>query len=180
MRQWKFGKRRKPSSSYCVMQYFWWGCRRNYLTLITLGSKRINTDPSPSPYTVRYTRIYSFFLVVWDSSGSIISRSFKSPMYFLHRDVLPHRVSSSESCVLNRVYNFTFLFLKQGYLPKIQGYLSQTFTHEQFPVSGPVLTCCSSMQGNVCMEQTYLRYRLEKGKCLVQFWTGPHQFKLLR
>ena len=27
----------KPSSSYCVMWYFWWGCRRN-LTLITLGS----------------------------------------------------------------------------------------------------------------------------------------------
>ena len=31
----------KPSSSYCVMLYFWWGYRRN-LTLITLESERVN------------------------------------------------------------------------------------------------------------------------------------------
>ena len=29
-----------PSSSYCVMLYFWWGCRRN-LKLITLESERV-------------------------------------------------------------------------------------------------------------------------------------------
>ena len=32
----------KPCSPYCVMYYFWWGCRRN-LTLITLGSERVKT-----------------------------------------------------------------------------------------------------------------------------------------
>ena len=31
----------KQSSSYYVMQYFWWGCRGN-LKLITLGSERVN------------------------------------------------------------------------------------------------------------------------------------------
>ena len=31
----------KSSSSYCSMQYFWWGCRGN-LKLITLGSERVN------------------------------------------------------------------------------------------------------------------------------------------
>ena len=31
----------KPSSSYCVMGYFWQGCRRN-LTLITLWSERVD------------------------------------------------------------------------------------------------------------------------------------------
>ena len=31
----------KPSSSHCVMSYFWWGCRRS-LNLITLGSGRFN------------------------------------------------------------------------------------------------------------------------------------------
>ena len=30
----------KPSSPYCVMLYFWWGCRRN-LKLITLVSERV-------------------------------------------------------------------------------------------------------------------------------------------
>ena len=30
----------KRSSPYCVMSYFWWGCRRN-LKLITLGSERV-------------------------------------------------------------------------------------------------------------------------------------------
>ena len=31
----------KPCFPYCVMQYSWWGCRQK-LTLITLGSERIN------------------------------------------------------------------------------------------------------------------------------------------
>ena len=31
----------KSSSSYCSMQYFWWGCRGN-LKLIALGSERVN------------------------------------------------------------------------------------------------------------------------------------------
>ena len=30
----------KPSSSYCIMWYSWWGCRGN-LTLITLRSERV-------------------------------------------------------------------------------------------------------------------------------------------
>ena len=30
----------KSNSSYCMMLYFWWGCRRN-LNLITLGSERV-------------------------------------------------------------------------------------------------------------------------------------------
>ena len=34
----------KPSSSYCVMWCYWWGCRRN-LNLITLESKRVNLWP---------------------------------------------------------------------------------------------------------------------------------------
>ena len=37
----------KPSSSYCVMLYFWWGCRRT-LTLITLGSERVKLDLLPN------------------------------------------------------------------------------------------------------------------------------------
>ena len=42
----------KPSSSYCVMWYIWWGCRRN-LTLITLGSERVKTeDPENDTLTV--------------------------------------------------------------------------------------------------------------------------------
>ena len=45
---------------------------------------------------------------------------------------------------LNRVYNFTCSCLKQGYLPKIM--------REQFPVNRLVFMCCSSMEGNVCME----------------------------
>ena len=37
-----------------------------------------------------------------------------TPIYFLYRDVPTVRVSFSGSSVLNRVYNFTFLCLKQG------------------------------------------------------------------
>ena len=35
----------RPSSPYCVMSYFWWGCRRN-LTLITLVFNRRVASPS--------------------------------------------------------------------------------------------------------------------------------------
>ena len=42
----------KPSSPYCVMYYYWWGCRRN-LTLITLGSERVN---SPKCAQLRHTQ----------------------------------------------------------------------------------------------------------------------------
>ena len=35
------GRYEKPSSSYCVMWYFWWGCRRNR-ALVTLGNERVN------------------------------------------------------------------------------------------------------------------------------------------
>ena len=35
----------KPSSPYCVMSYFLWGCR-GILTLITLRSERVNSGPS--------------------------------------------------------------------------------------------------------------------------------------
>ena len=31
----------KPSSPYCVVLYFWWGCRGNWI-LITLGSEMVN------------------------------------------------------------------------------------------------------------------------------------------
>ena len=33
----------KPSSSYCVMLYFWWGCRGNS-KMINLGSDRVEKD----------------------------------------------------------------------------------------------------------------------------------------
>ena len=42
-----------------------------------------------------------------------------TPIYFLYGDVPPDRVSFSGSSVLNRVSNFTFSCLKQGYFPKI-------------------------------------------------------------
>ena len=38
----------KPSSSYCAMLYFWWGCRSN-LKFITLGSERVNIWTSNHP-----------------------------------------------------------------------------------------------------------------------------------
>ena len=42
-----------PSSSYCVMSYFWWGCRRN-LKLITLGSERVKLCSLSEPQSELY------------------------------------------------------------------------------------------------------------------------------
>ena len=44
----------KPSSSYCVMSYIWWGCRRN-LKLITLGSESVNSSTIPPLFSIFYS-----------------------------------------------------------------------------------------------------------------------------
>ena len=47
-----------------------------------------------------------------------------TPIYFLYRDVPTVRVSFSRSPVLNRVYNFTFSCLKQGYVQTFVPFLA--------------------------------------------------------
>ena len=50
----------KPSSPYCVMQYFWWGWRGN-LTLITLRSERVKTC-MPVFWKINYSMVIICFI----------------------------------------------------------------------------------------------------------------------
>ena len=54
----------KPSSPYCVMLYFWWGCRRNYMPVsFAIKSKRdVRTDAWRIVSAMFDTAVY---LVFW-------------------------------------------------------------------------------------------------------------------
>ena len=54
------------------------------------------------------------FKIQWDPCTKAAMPGAGTPIYFLYRDVPPNRVSFSGSTLLSRVYNFTFLCLKQS------------------------------------------------------------------
>ena len=74
----------KPSSSYCVMQYYWWGYSRN-LNLITLETKRHCTrisTPVCSPLYIFYRGPILFYAVLRCCQFILLRYSFSFTRFF--------------------------------------------------------------------------------------------------
>ena len=150
-----------PSSVYCVMLYFWLGCRGN-LRFITLGSERVKTclpfsHPSLESGTWQHCKIFkinvrtSLFHQCWIRMNSTLNQPGNGvsvldfPTALGKQNYSCLKLIYNQSCILLRQYKRTSIAAPRRLGGREKALLSHMRTPARVPASVIVATIIDSL-----------------------------------